>query len=75
MGSNAFVNAIRDKTIEDLIDELGNVAGHVVLVFPHNRPPGFPRGVFLSETHKGTVCRYDPLKVLEWVRREENKQT
>lgn len=75
MGNNAFVTAIRDAVIKDLIDESGNVASHVVIVFPHGRPVGFPRGVFLSETHKGTVCRYDPLRVLEWVRKEENKQS
>ncbi len=89
--SNAFVTAIRDTVIKDLVDELGNVATHVVLIFPRGRPMGFPtgsffsethgrpmclpRGVFLSETHEGNVCRYDPLEVLEWVRREENKQT
>ena len=42
-------------------------SGFVSLIKPKKMPPGFPRGEFLSDTHRGKVYRYEASKIIAWM--------
>ncbi|MBF0402160.1 MAG: hypothetical protein HQL90_15515 [Magnetococcales bacterium] len=55
----------------DAIDFSARLGHGMTLASTGKMPPGFPRGEFLSEHDDKRIRRYDPLKVLIWVRTVE----
>ena len=54
--------------------EAYNAKQNMSLVLPRpwrHRPKGFPRGELLCEKQGSAVYSYDPMKVLEWLRKNE----
>lgn len=56
-----------EQIYNDAIDakKQGSSLG-VTLLMSGQRPKGFPRGEFLSDTGRGKLYRYDPDKIINW---------
>lgn len=58
-----------EKMYADAIEAKGGLGLGMMLVLPPNwkRPPGFPRGEFLSDNDRGEVYSFDPDKMIAWL--------
>ncbi|MBF0192506.1 MAG: hypothetical protein HQL99_15415 [Magnetococcales bacterium] len=65
------IKELQKLAIDNLVDNDGKLSSRMVL--KGKFPAGFPRGLILEErpNGQGSVRQFDPIKVLEWVRKHQ----
>ncbi len=66
------ISELKQQALASILDMDGRVSDRMVLVVRRGIK-GFPRGEFLCETERGMIRSFDPLKILEWVRKNERQ--